>query len=144
MIVYERTVYTGGTFDILHAGHVNLFRKIKEMFPDCWLIVGLNTDKFIKSYKGKSPVFNYKERARQIYLSGYVDEVVPNTGGANSKPAILSAEADIIVIGNDWLQKDYCKQMGFDAQWLTDHFITLVYVPHTDGISTTLIKERLK
>lgn len=150
-------VYTGGTFDVLHAGHVNFFRQIKALFPGCELIVSLNTDEFILEYKGKSPVFSYGERVDHLRYTGYIDEIVPNIGGADSKPAIERAFEHwviddgreheplirIIAIGQDWLAKDYCKQMQFDAQWLTNQNISLIYIPHTDGISTTEIKRRL-
>ena len=66
-----------------------------------------------------------------------------NFGGADSKPAILSVNPDIIIVGSDWLKKDYCKQMGFTPEWLEDHNIALMYIPYTQNISTTIIKERL-
>lgn len=137
-------VYTGGTFDIPHAGHVNFFRQIKTMWPDCSLIVSLNTDEFIYRYKGAYPLFSYEERSRFLYMTGYVDLVIANTGGEDSKPAILSVNPDVIAIGSDWLAKDYCQQMRFDANWLREHYITLAYLPYTEGISTTLIKERIR
>lgn len=137
-------VYTGGTFDIPHLGHVNFLRLCKKFFPDSYLIVALNTDEFVETYKGFKPFFTYAERDRLLRLVEYVDEVVPNHGGADSRLTILDQKPDVIVIGNDWLQRDYCKQMGFDAQWLTDHGIALCFIPHTDGVSATEIKKRLK
>lgn len=137
-------VYTGGTFEIPHAGHVNFFRQIKALWPNCSLIVSLNTDDFIKRYKGHRPLYSFDERSRLIYMTGYVDTVIGNVGGEDSTPAILTVNPDIIAIGNDWLEKDYCKQMGFNAQWLREHNITLCYLPYTEGISTTSIKERIR
>ena len=137
-------IYTGGTFDLLHAGHMNFFRQIKELFPSCELVVSLNTDEFVESYKGKKPIFNYQEREQQLLWCGHVDKIIPNVGGADSKPTILDIKPTIIAIGQDWLSRDYCKQMQFDAQWLTDRGISLIYIPHTDGISATEIKRRLK
>ena len=137
-------VYTGGTFDILHAGHVNFLRKIKGLFPDCFLIVSLNTDEFIKEYKGIPPIFNYEERKSQLYMLGLVDIVIQNIGGADSKPAIENGRPDIIAIGTDWLKKDYCKQMGFTPEWLENKKINLIYIPYTKEVSTTMIKERIK
>lgn len=136
-------VYTGGTFDVLHAGHVNFFRQIKALFPDCHLVVSLNTDEFIEAYKGKKPVFDYLERVQHIQWCGYVDEIVENTGGADSKPAIEQVNPDVIAIGQDWLGRNYCQQMQFSPQWLTEKGISLIYIPHTDGISTTEIKARI-
>lgn len=136
-------IYTGGTFDIPHAGHVNFFRQIKEMWPDSSLIVSLNTDDFVRRYKGKNPIFTFDERVRFLYMTGYVDIVIGNIGGEDSRPAILSVTPNVIAIGSDWLEKDYCKQMGFDARWLREHNITLAYLPYTEGISTTEIKKRI-
>jgi cytidyltransferase-like protein len=148
-------VYTGGTFDILHAGHIRFFQHIKHLFPDCDLIIGLNTDEFIESYKGRKPTFSYKERWNQLEMMGLADSIIENIGNKDSKPAILEAFEGVsnttkfhdgkrvIAIGQDWLGRDYCGQMGFTPQWLTDNNISLVYVPHTDGISSTEIRERL-
>lgn len=136
-------VYTGGTFDIPHLGHLNFFKQVKELFPDSWVCVALNTDDFIERFKGKKPLFSYDERYRFIQMIPGVDYVIENKSGEDSKPTILNVQPNVIVIGNDWLEKDYCKQMGFDAQWLREHMISLCYLPYTDGISTTEIKRRL-
>lgn len=136
-------VYTGGTFDIPHLGHYNFFRQCKELFPDSYLIVSLNTDEFIKRYKGVSPIFSYSEREKYLNYINLIDKVVRNAGDEDSKPTILACKSDIILIGNDWLEKDYCKQMGFDAKWLREHRISLCYLPYTEGISTSDIKKRL-
>jgi cytidyltransferase-like protein len=118
MIVAELKlrVYTGGTFDIPHLGHYNFFKQIKELWPECWLVVSLNTDKFIGDFKGKKPLFSYDERRMLLNKVSYIDSIITNTGGADSKPAIISTQPNVIAIGNDWLEKDYCGQMGFDAQ----------------------------
>ncbi len=136
-------VYTGGTFDIPHMGHMNFFGKIREYFPDCKLIVALNTDDFVEEFKGKKPLFNYSERYKFLMMSGLIDRIITNVSGADSKPTILRAIPDVIAIGNDWLEKDYCKQMKFNSQWLRDNNIALIYIPYTDGISTTEIKKRI-
>lgn len=137
-------VYSGGSFEVPHGGHVNFFQWVKKVFPDCYFILALNTDEFIEKYKGFRPAFSFDERKRFLENINLIDKVVENFGGADSRLTILKYKPDVIVIGQDWLAKDYCKQMGFTPQWLTDNKITLVYVPHTDGISTTEIKKRLK
>ena len=72
-----------------------------------------------------------------------VDQVIANTGGADSKPAILEVMPDFIVIGSDWAKKDYYAQMQFTQGWLNSLEICLVYVPYTEGISTTDLKKRI-
>lgn len=137
-----RTLYTGGTFDLFHYGHLNFLRQCASLADNVY--VSLNTDEFIEEYKGKPPIINYDQR-REILLSIYeVTAVVPNTGGADSKPAILGVRPDIVAIGDDWAAKDYYKQMNFTQEWLDDHGITLVYLPYYKGISTTLIKEKIR
>ena len=68
----------------------------------------------------------------------------PNTGGADSKPAILKSGANIVAIGTDWVTRDYYKQMNFTQSWLDNHGIVLIYLPDSRNlISTTEIKERV-
>ena len=137
-------VYTGGTFDLFHAGHVQFLKRCKEMagkHGQVW--VSLNTDEFIQAYKGKPPVISYSEREAVLLACRYVDMVIPNIGGADSKPAIEMVSPDLVVIGSDWARRDYYKQMQFTQDWLDAHNITLAYVPYTEGISSTAIKARL-
>lgn len=135
-------VYSGGTFDLFHTGHVELLEYCKQLSGNGEVIISLNTDDFITRYKGKPPLMSFKEREDVLLSTRYVDKVIPNYGGEDSKPSILEIQPDIIVIGMDWLEKDYCKQMGFTPEWLSEHRISLCYVPRTRGISTTRIKER--
>jgi glycerol-3-phosphate cytidylyltransferase len=135
------TLYTGGTFDLFHSGHVNFLRVCAEIGNT--VVVSLNTDEFIEAYKGKPPVISYKDRYEVLIACKYVDWVIPNSGGADSKPAIQEASPDIIAIGSDWARKDYCAQMGFTQDWLDERGISLIYIPYTAGISSTAIKARL-
>jgi hypothetical protein len=73
----------------------------------------------------------------------FVADVVPNRGGADSKPAILDVCPDVIAIGSDWARKDYHSQMGFSQDWLDQQNISLLYIPYTADISTTILKARL-
>jgi glycerol-3-phosphate cytidylyltransferase len=137
-----KKVYTGGTFDLFHRGHVNFLRQCREIGN--YVVVSLNTDDFIERYKGKPPIMNYDERKEVLLSCRYVDEVIPNTDGEDSKPAILTIQPKFVIIGSDWAKKDYYKQMNFTQKWLDDNNIILVYLPYTENISTTLIKEKLK
>lgn len=134
------TVYTGGTFDLFHDGHVNLLRRCAELGD---VVVALNTDEFITAYKGKPPIMSYDQREAVLSACRYVAEVIPNYGGADSKPAIESVMPDIIAIGTDWARKDYHAQMGFTQDWLDERGIGLLYIPYTPGISTTELKRRI-
>ncbi|MGA1776980.1 MAG: adenylyltransferase/cytidyltransferase family protein [Flavobacteriaceae bacterium] len=135
------TLYTGGTFDIFHYGHMNFLKKCSLLADR--VVVSLNTDEFIEEYKGRPPVMSYAEREASIKNFHYVDDVIPNVGGKDSKVSILQVRPDIIAIGDDWARKDYYAQMNFTQEWLDENEILLVYLPYTKGISTTEIKRRL-
>lgn len=138
-------VYTGGTFDLFHSGHVNFLRMCKKIAGEEGLInVALNTDKFIKEFKGKAPIFSYEQRRGILLACRYVDQVFPNEYSQDSKPTIEYINPNFIVVGDDWAKKDYYKQMSFTQEWLDGKDITLIYVPYTQGISTTEIKSKLK
>ena len=134
------TIYTGGTFDLFHAGHVAFLERCSELGS---VTVSLNTDEFITEYKKKAPVMTYAERARVLLSCRYVVRVIPNYGGADSTQAIEAVSPDLIVIGSDWARRDYYSQMGFTQDWLDERGIGLAYIPYTDGISSTAIKARL-
>ena len=138
------TVYTGGTFDLFHSAHVVLLRRCKEIAgTDGKVIVALNTDEFIEAYKGKKPVISYEDREKVLLSCRYVDGIVPNVGGADSRVAIDLVSPDVIVIGSDWARRDYYAQMMFTQDWLDERGIGLCYFPYTAGISSTEIKRRL-
>lgn len=136
----QKIVYTGGTFDLFHAGHVNFLKNCAKLG---YVFVSLNTDEFIEEFKGKKPVMSYDERYKVLLSCKYVWGVGKNVGGADSKPSILDLKPDIIAVGDDWAKKDYYQQMQFTQQWLDDNDILLVYIPYTQGISSTEIKKRL-
>lgn len=133
-------VYTGGTFDLPHKGHYRLLQRAAEIGT---VVVALNTDEFIKAYKGRPPILTYEERQEALLACRWVDRVVPNVGGEDSTIAIEMVKPDYIIIGSDWARKDYYLQMGFSQDWLDQRGIGLIYVPYTKGISTTDIKNRM-
>ena len=133
-------VYTGGTFDLFHANHVKFLKRCAQFGP---VTVSLNTDEFIEAYKGKPPVMSFDERKIMLEACIYVDKVIVNRGGANSKVAIMAATPDMIIIGSDWAVRDYHKQMDFTQEWLDERNIILAYIPYGKGVSSTEIKKRL-
>lgn len=133
-------VYTGGTFDLPHPGHYRLLKRASDFGS---VVVSLNTDKFITSYKGRPPVLSYSEREEILLSCKWVDSVVPNIGDSDSTLTIELIKPDYIVIGSDWAKKDYYKQMGFTQDWLDERGIGLIYLPYTQGISSTDIKNRI-
>ena len=137
----SKVLYTGGTFDLFHYGHMNFLKKCRAISDR--VVVALNTDEFTKDYKGSAPIMTYKEREISLKMCHYVDDVIPNIGNQDSKITISTVNPQIIAIGDDWAHKDYYKQMQFTQEWLDEKEIVLVYIPYTKGISTTEIKARL-
>lgn len=135
------TIYTGGTFDLIHSGHVNFLRLCASLGD---VTVALNTDEFITEYKGKPPIMSYKERFDVLSEFWSVKNIVPNELGADSRATIERVQPHIIAIGSDWARKNYYKQMGFDQDWLDERDIMLLYIPYTPGISTTELKRRIQ
>lgn len=137
-------IYTGGTFDLFHAGHINLLRRCKELAgTQGSVVVSLNSDEFVMKYKGKRPICSFEEREQTLAACRYVDRVVENIGGHDSKPSILEIVPDYIAIGSDWAGRNYYSQMGFTQEWLDSLDIGLIYIPYTKTVSSTEIKKRV-
>jgi glycerol-3-phosphate cytidylyltransferase len=120
---------------------VEFLRRCAELGS---VTVSLNEDEFIENYKGKRPVISYREREAVLLGCRWVDDVVPNLGGSDSRVSIGIVNPDLVVIGSDWARRDYYSQMQFDQDWLDERGIGLCYIPYTQGISSTAIKERLR
>lgn len=133
-------IYTGGTFDLFHFGHVEFLRRC-ALFGK--VIVALNTDDFVSRFKNNRTVLSFDERKIVLESCRYVDKVVENTHGEDSGPTIDEVNPDIIAIGSDWLNRDYLKQLGISEAWLVEREIGLLYLPYTKNISSTEIKRRL-
>lgn len=138
---FKYRIYTGGTFDLLHWGHVRFLEQCAQL-GELW--IGLNTDDFVKQYKGEYPILKYDEREKMLRSLSCVQNVIKNESGADSKQTIERVRPKIIAIGSDWANRDYYKQMNFTQEWLDENEIWLLYINRTQGISTSEIKERLK
>lgn len=140
-------VYTGGTFDLFHVGHVQLLAACRKIAgPEGTVVVAVNEDEFVEKFKGVKPTLSLHDRMKVIGSCRYVDRVVVNLAWTNSVETIERVgPVDFVVIGDDWAPpKDYYSQMGFSKEWLNDNEITLVYVDRNTGMSSTTIRERLK
>lgn len=128
---------TIGTFDTPHIGHAILVNKIRALAPIT--IVGVNSDRFVQEYKGFKPLYSERERMELMGELGIL--VVLNDGPGYA--LIQEHKPDLLVIGDDWLGRDYLQQIGMDARDLHLWGVSLLYVNATDGISTSDIKQRL-
>lgn len=123
-----RRVITYGTYDLLHQGHINLLRKAKELGD--YLIVGVTSDSFDRG-RGKLNVRNnVLERVEAVKATGYADEVIIEDYIGQKIDDIQKYNIDIFAIGSDWEGKfDYLNE-----------FAKVVYLPRTEGISSTMLR----
>ena len=126
-----KRVITYGTFDLLHYGHINLLKRAKDLGD--YLILALSTDEF-NLQKDKISYFDYQQRKILLESIRYVDLVIPEISWEQKREDVKKYYADIFVIGDDWEGK-------FD--FLKDEGVEVVYLPRTEEISTTQIKEDL-
>ena len=127
--------YTQGVYDMFHIGHLNLINRAKE-FCD-YLIVGVNADKLVLSYKHKIPVINEKERRIIVSNIRAVNRCVIATT-LDKVVAWKELRFNAIFIGDDWRG---------DARWiqtekeLEPYGVRVVYLPYTDRISSTILRQ---
>ncbi|MFB4210371.1 glycerol-3-phosphate cytidylyltransferase [Shouchella sp. JSM 1781072] len=125
-----KRVITYGTYDLLHWGHIQLLRRAKELGD--YLIVAISTDEF-NELKKKQAYHSFENRKVILESIRFVDLVIPEENWEQKKKDILKYEVDIFVMGDDWKGefddlKEYCD---------------VIYLPRTEGISTSEIKEDL-
>lgn len=122
-------VITYGTYDLLHQGHINLLRRAKELGD--YLIVGVTSDSFDRG-RGKLNVRNnVLERVEAVKATGYADEVIIEDYLGQKIDDIQKYDVDIFAIGSDWEgQFDYLNE-----------YCKVVYLPRTEGISSTMLRE---
>lgn len=129
---------TLGSFDPLHAGHLGLFAQCRRIADE--LVVAVNCDQFIYTYKGHLPFMNHDGRMALIGALSMVDDVCLNLGD-EFQPALIDEIApDVIVVGEDWAKRNYVTQLCITQDWLDDRGIQLVYVPRTGDWSSSALK----
>ena len=123
-----KKVITYGTYDLLHQGHINLLRRAKELGD--YLIVGVTSDSFDRG-RGKLNVRNnVLERVEAVKATGYADEVIIEEYVGQKIDDIQKYNVDIFAIGSDW-------EGLFDY---LNEFAKVVYLPRTEGISSTMLR----
>lgn len=144
--------YVGGTFDMLHPGHVWLLERIKARVNI--VVVSLNTDEFTEEYKDTIPIMDLSERLRMIQALRVVDAAMINEHGEDSKPGVLAAArlgnpghqnwpVTHVAHGADWTGPDLLKQLDFTPEWLEEQGIEMMYIDRSGPISTTEIRQRI-
>lgn len=130
MIGNRTVVYTSGTFDMLHINHLKMIEYARALGDI--LIVGVNTDELVASYKSE-PIIPFEERIALMKAIKYPDIVIPQHS-LDHRDKVKKLNFDIFVIGDDWTGKyDYLKDMG----------VTVVYFPYGKGVSSSSLKDRI-
>ncbi len=132
---YPVVVYTSGTFDLFHIGHLNVLQKSKALGDI--LVVGVSTDEKVASYKKKAPIIKYEDRVAIIKNLKCVDLVVKQEVLTDPR-LLVKYGVSVVTIGDDWKTKSL---PGMD--WAKEHGLKTVYLPYTSGVSSTKIKETI-
>lgn len=124
-----KKVITYGTYDLLHQGHINLLRRAKELGD--YLIVGVTNDNFDRE-RGKLNVCNnVLERVEAVKATGLADQIIIEDYFGQKIDDVQKYDVDIFAIGSDWEGKfDYLNE-----------FCQVVYLPRTEGISSTMLRD---
>lgn len=130
MIGNKTVVYTSGTFDMLHFNHLKMIEYARALGDI--LIVGVNTDELVASYKSQ-PIIPFEERIALMKAIKGPDIVIPQRS-LDHTDKVDKLHFDIFVVGDDWTGKyDYLKDLG----------VTVVYFPYGAGISSSNLKKRI-
>lgn len=127
----KKVVLTYGTFDLFHVGHLNLLKRLRKLGD--YLIVGVSTDQFNEG-KGKKTIISFDDRIKIVSALKCVDLAIPEENWDQKVGDIKKYGVSIFGMGHDW-------NGHFD--FLKEH-CDVVYLPRTDGISSTALKKTLQ
>lgn len=131
-----RIGYTQGTFDLFHVGHLNIIKNAKKQCD--YLIVGVNSDKLVLEYKNKTPIISENDRAAIVGALKGVDKVII-TGTLDKLKIHEYFKYDAIFIGSDWKENARWQKTKEELNVIG---VDVVFLPHTDGISSTMIRSQ--
>ena len=129
--------YTAGVYDLFHVGHLNILRRSKEQCD--YLIVGVSTDELVREAKNKTPIIPFEDRCEIVSAIKYVDQVVAQVN-KNKLAAWEKYHFNVMFVGDDWKGTDAWNMYETQFEPLG---VKIVYLPHTDGISSTLLSEMI-
>lgn len=127
-----KRILTYGTFDLLHFGHIEILRRAKALGD--YLVVAVSTDEF-NAIKHKKAYHNYETRKKMLEAVRYVDLVIPENTWEQKHNDVKEYHIDAVVMGSDWEGNE-------NFECLRD-VCDVIYLPRTEGISTTKIKKDL-
>lgn len=129
--------YTTGVFDMFHIGHLNILKRAKEQCD--FLIVGVTTDDLCFERKQKYPIICESDRMAIVTELRCVDQVVLQEN-MDKLEAVKKYRADAVFVGSDWKGTDAWNK--YEKEF-AEVGCTVVYLDHTDGISSTILRDRL-
>lgn len=129
--------YTTGVFDMFHIGHLNILKRAKEKCD--FLIVGVSTDEVVQKYKNKIPIVPFAERVEIVSAIKYVDQVVAQET-MDKMEAWEKLHFNVLFHGDDWKGSNMYNSI---EKRLEEVGVEVVFLPHTDGISSTILRDRL-
>jgi len=129
-------VFTPGTWDMFHIGHLNLLRSAKALGDI--LIVGVKTDELVMKDKGYHPLMSYEDRVGVLTACRYIDAVIPERVIKRDE-LLKQLDVDILAVGDDWWKR---KVRGHD--FMVKNGRRVVYLPYTPGRSSTFLRKALK
>jgi glycerol-3-phosphate cytidylyltransferase len=128
-------VFTPGTWDMFHVGHLNLLKSAKALGDI--LIVGIKTDELVFKDKGHHPLMSYADRVAVLESCRYVDLIVPENE-IDRDHLLEKIDADILAVGDDWWEQ---KVRGHDYMIANNRRV--VYLPYTTGRSSSILRKSL-
>lgn len=132
-----RVGYTQGAYDMFHIGHLNLLNHAKQ-YCDI-LIVGVNSDALVKAYKKKTPIIPEEQRREIVANIKAVDScMIVDT--LDKCKILEQVHFDAVFIGGDW--KGNPRWVKTEEE-LNARGVDVVFLPHTDGISSTMLREEI-
>ncbi|MFU2363278.1 MAG: adenylyltransferase/cytidyltransferase family protein [Clostridiales bacterium] len=127
--------YTTGVYDMFHIGHLNILRRAKEQCD--YLVVGVSTDELVQKVKNKTPIIPFADRCEIVGAIKYVDKVVPQFD-KNKMAAWEKYHFNKMFVGSDWKGTEAWNRFEEEFKPLG---VEIVYLDHTDGISSTILRE---
>lgn len=129
--------YTTGVFDMFHIGHLNILSRAKQQCD--FLIVGVSTDELVLREKRHAPIIPFVNRCAIVEAIKYVDQVVPQMD-KNKFEAWQQYHFNKMFVGSDWKGTETWRR--FEEQFKPVG-VEIIYLDHTDGISSTILREKL-
>lgn len=133
--------YTAGVYDMFHIGHLNILKRAKKRCD--YLIVAVSTDELVLANKNKLPIIPFQQRLEIIKSIKYVDKVISQDDYSiqGKVKAVKDNNIDVVFVGSDWKNTEKWNNISKE---LKKNGCDVIYLKHTDGISSSILREKIK